>query len=195
MNPLLLSIPIQVETERLILRSYHAGDGPWYFEMSQRNKSHLTMFESGNAVVRIRKVEDAEEIVREFEELWRQRRAFFLGAFDKETGKFVAQIYIGIVSWELPEFELGYFSDVEHEGKGYVTEAARKAVRFTFDYLGAHRIRIECDDTNDRSSRVAERCGFVKEGHIRENKKNLDGSLSGTFHFGLLRRELDSDIS
>ena len=58
-----------------------------------------------------------------------------------------------------------------------------------FEHLKAHRVRLECDDSNVRSHRVAERCGMVKEGHIRENKKNPDGTLSGTLHYGLLRSE------
>jgi hypothetical protein len=30
---------------------------------------------------------------------------------------------------------------------------------------------------------------MVKEGHIRENKRNADGSISGTLHYGMLRSE------
>ncbi len=62
-------------------------------------------------------------------------------------------------------------------------------VKSLFEILDAHRIRIETDDTNIRSIRVAERCGFAQEGHIRENKKNSDGTYSGTIFFGLLRNE------
>jgi hypothetical protein len=33
---------------------------------------------------------------------------------------------------------------------------------------------------------------MVREGHVRANKRNPDGTLSGTLHFGLLRREYDA---
>jgi aminoglycoside 6'-N-acetyltransferase len=36
---------------------------------------------------------------------------------------------------------------------------------------------------------VAERCGFTQEGHLRETKRNTDGTISGTLYYGLLRRE------
>jgi ribosomal-protein-alanine N-acetyltransferase len=101
----------------------------------------------------------------------------------------VAQIYIGVVNWDLPEFDLGYFLDVEHEGQGYVTEAAEATMGFIFTQLGAARVRLECDDTNSRSYRVAERCGMIKEGHIRENKRNADGGINGTLLYELLRSE------
>jgi aminoglycoside 6'-N-acetyltransferase len=191
MHPLLLDIPNQIETERLTLRGYHAGDGSWYSSMSQRNKSHLAQFESGNAVMTINNEEEAEIVVREFAADWVARKAFFMGVFLKGTQEFVAQIYIGAVHWDLPEFELGYFVDHEHEGYGYVTEAAKGALQFCFKHLGAYRVRLECDDTNARSYGVADRCGMVREGHIRENKKNADGSISGTLLYGVLRSEFE----
>ena len=194
MKPLLLTLPTYIETERLFLRPYQPGDESWYYQMSQRNKSHLARYESGNAVMRINSQEDAENVVREFETSWLAGRAFFLGAFRKDAAEFVAQIYIGVVNLDLPEFEIGYFADVDQSGKGYVTEATEAAVRFVFEQLGADRIRLECDDTNLPSSRVAERCRFVKEGHIRENRKNVDGSISGTFYYGLLRREFNLQL-
>jgi RimJ/RimL family protein N-acetyltransferase len=36
---------------------------------------------------------------------------------------------------------------------------------------------------------VAERCGMVREAHIRENKKRADGGFNGTLHYGLLKNE------
>jgi aminoglycoside 6'-N-acetyltransferase len=189
MHKLLLDIPTRMETERLYLRCYQAGDGPWYYAMSQKNKPHLARYESGNPVMTINTEQDAEIVVRNFAAAWVARNAFFLGAFRRDTHEFVAQIYIGPANWDLPEFEIGYFVDVEHEGQGYVTEAAGAALRFVFEHLEAHRVRLECDDTNARSYRVAERCGMVREGHIRENKKNPDGSISGTLHYGILRSE------
>ena len=51
---------------------------------------------------------------------------------------------------------------------------------------------MECDEANLRSRRVAERCGLVLEGHVRENKRNADGTLSGTLYFGLLKSEFEA---
>jgi ribosomal-protein-alanine N-acetyltransferase len=189
MHKLLLDIPALIETRRLYLRPYQAGDGPWYYAMSQRNKAHLARYESGNPVMTLNTEEDAEILVRDFAAAWVARDALFMGAFRKDDQVFVAQIYIGAVNWDLPEFTIGYFADVKHEGHGYVTEAARGALRFIFEHLGAHRVRLECDDSNVKSYHVGERCGMLREGHIRENKKNADGSISGTLHYGVLRSE------
>jgi len=182
-------IPDRIEAGRIYLRPYRAGDGPWYCAMSQRNRAHLLRYESENVVMSIHSVEEAESVVRELAADWTARTCFFLGAFDQTTDDFVAQIYIGPVDWDLPEFEIGFFADRDREGQGFVTEAVQAILPFLFVHLGAHRVRLHCDDTNVRSRRVAERCGFVLEGHIREDKRNLDGTYSGTLCYGLLESE------
>ncbi len=160
-----------------------------YYWMSLKNQPHLQQFETGNAVHSVHSEQDAKRVIRDFIECWATRKAFFLGAFLKDTGEFAAQIYIGEVNWKLPEYEIGYIADVDHEGKGYVTEAVKGVLGCLFNDLGAHRVRLECDETNLRSIRVAERCGFVREGLIRETKRGEDGSYTGDLHYGLLRSE------
>lgn len=184
-----VQIPERIEAGRIYLRPYQAGDGLWLYAMSQRNRAHLTRYESGNVVMSIATAQEAEVLVRALAAEWTAGNCYFMGAFDRNTDEFVAQVYVGPVNRELPEFEIGFFVDVDHAGQGYATEAVRAALGFIFSDLKAHRVRMECDDTNLRSRRLAERCGFTQEGHIRENHRNEDGTLSGTVHFGLLRRE------
>jgi ribosomal-protein-alanine N-acetyltransferase len=191
-HKMLLELPSRIEAGRIYLRSYEAGDGPWYYAMSRKNRTHLMRYEADNVVMSIESEQDAEVVVQELAAAWSARDSFFMGAFDRGTDEFVAQLYIGPVNWDVPEFEIGFFVDRDREGQGYVTEAVRAAMGFIFGHLGAHRVRMECDDTNERSWRVAERCGMVREGHIRENKVNADGTLSGTLHFGLLKREFEA---
>ena len=181
--------PTRIETERLVLRGYQPGDVSMYYQISLKNQPHLQPFESGNAINSIHSEAEAERVIRDFMECWAARKSFFLGAFLRDTDEFAAQIYVGVVNRTLPEFEIGYIADVEHEGKGYVTEAVRGVLRTLFTQLGAHRVRLECDETNLRSLRVAERCGFVREGLIRETKRHADGSYTGDVHYGLLRSE------
>ena len=194
MHKMLLDLPIRIETRRLYLRPYKPGDGNWFYAMSQRNRAHLRRYEADNVVMTVKSAEGAEVLVRELAAEWVARNSFFLGVFDKLSDEFVAQIYIGPIDWDMPEFAVGFFADVDQQGQGYVTEAVTAALQFIFDHLQAHRVRLECDDTNLRSCRIAERCGFVHEGHIRENKHNPNGHLSGTLLYGMLRSEYESNF-
>jgi len=189
MHKMLLDIPTEFETERLRLRCYQSGDGRWYYQMGLRNREHLARYEADNPARALASEDEAEALVRAFAADWQARANFFLGVFDKETGDFVGQVYIGPVNWALPEFSVGYFADEAHSGRGYIAEAVRGALGFIFRHLQARRVRLECDDTNAPSFRVAERAGFVREGHLRQNKLNPDGTVSGTLLYGLLRSE------
>ena len=185
-------LSIYLETERLFLRTYRLEDATLYYQIGQRNKSHLERYESGNILMHLISEEEAERAIQRLIASSDSGEAYFLGVFKKDTEEFVAQIYIGLYNRELPEYEIGYIADIAHQGKGYVTESVMAASKFVFEQLGAQRVRLECDDTNLKSSRVAERCGFVREGHMRENRKNADGSISGTLYYGLLRSEFNS---
>jgi aminoglycoside 6'-N-acetyltransferase len=93
------------------------------------------------------------------------------------------------VNWNLCEFQIGYFADVAHEGQGFVTEGVKATISILFEKLNAHRVRLECDETNVRSIRVAERCGMTREGYLRENRRNSDGTYTGAYIYGLLKDE------
>ena len=180
---------VTLHTQRLFLRAYAPGDGPLFFQVGQKNRAHLQRYESGNSILAARSAEEAERVIGEICAAWGEQRYYLLGVFQRASAEFVAQIYVGIVSRELPEFEVGYFVDCEHEGQGYVSEAVRAVLTWVFVDLGAHRASLRCSDMNRRSACVAERCGFVLEGHLRENRRDPDGAYSGDLHFGLLRQE------
>ncbi len=187
--PINHSIPDKFESNRLFLRPYRAGDGAMYFAVGQKNRQHLLRYESSNVILNAQNEQEAETLVQELATDWASRVCFFLGAWDKVSGEFVAQVYIGVVNWDTPEFEIGYFVDKDHEGQGYVTEAVRTVLEFVFNHLQAQRVSLRCNDTNLRSQLVAERCGFTLEGCLRQDRRHADGSFSDSLIYGLLRGE------
>jgi ribosomal-protein-serine acetyltransferase len=191
MHKFLLELPARLETRRLYLRSYQPGDGRLLFAVIQKNRAHLARYESQNVLMGIATEEAAEVVARELAAAWVARAHFFLGAFDRRTDEWVAQVYVGPGNWDLPEFDLGYVVDQAHEGQGYGMEAVQAALRFVFEHLQAHRVHVECDAANVRSARLAERCGLRLEGRFRENIRNAAGEYSDTLHYGLLRHEFE----
>lgn len=188
-NRMLLDRTTQLETGRMILRPYRRDDGPCLYAASQRNREHFERYESGNFLMKIHTEEEAETLARELAAAWTRRAYFVLGIWDKASGMWAGQVYVGPIDWCLPHFEMGYVADVDHEGRGLISEAVRAVLRMLFKTMGAHRVQIRCDDTNERSARVAERCGFAQEGHLREDKRHPDGSVSGTLVYRMLRSD------
>jgi RimJ/RimL family protein N-acetyltransferase len=183
--------PSPIEAQRVYLRSYQNDDGKMYCAASLRNHQHLQRYEFNNSMMSIHTEEQAEAVIAEYIAGWTAGSYYMLGVFDKATDAFVAQVYVGVVNWELPEFEIGYIADLEHEGHGYITEAVKVILDVLFSCLGAVRVSLHTRDSNLRSQHVAERCGFHLEGHIRENKRLPDGTYEGDYCYGLLKREYD----
>jgi RimJ/RimL family protein N-acetyltransferase len=170
-------LPLQFETRRLLLRCYDANDAEWYYRMSLRNREHLREYESGNVVMTLKSEQDARETLRELAAYWRDGVCYFIGAFDKTSGDFVAQVYVGRFGTVPSEFIVGYFSDVLHEGSGYVSESVRATVDHIFSNLKAERVRIHCNEANLRSRHVAKHCGFHPFEQLQEERPGPDGGL------------------
>lgn len=55
-------------------------------------------------------------------------------------------------------------------GRGYGTEAVRLMLRCAFERMGLRRVELITDADNERAIRSYERCGFVKEGVLRQHR-------------------------
>ena len=65
--------------------------------------------------------------------------------------------------------ELGYAVAPASRGKGVATEALRLLTEWAFAELELHRLELLISVDNVASKRVAERCGYVKEGVLRSH--------------------------
>jgi [ribosomal protein S5]-alanine N-acetyltransferase len=190
-----LDIPAYIETENLYLRPYRSGDGPMLYAAGMRNQEHLAEFESGNLLLFLKSEAQTEEIIDNLTADRAAHKCFFIGIFEKASNQWVGQVYVEPTNRDLPEFAIGYVADVNYEGKGFISEAVRSVLRMLFIDMRAHRIKSDCHEHNIRSWRLLERCGFKREGHLRENKRNADGSFHGDYLYGLLQQEYEQNLA
>lgn len=78
----------------------------------------------------------------------------------------------------------------EEWGKGYGREALEAVVRFIFGELKLNRIQCEIYDFNERSIRLFESVGFVREGVCREAVWKR-GRFANEYVYGLLRSDFE----
>lgn len=183
--------PNRLETKRLSLRAYEFSDRSLLYEAGMRNKDHFTEFESGNLLLQLKNAEHTTTIIEELNAAWEAGRSFFIGIFEKGTDAWAGQVFVALTNQDLPEYHIGYVADVHYEGKGYISEAVTGVLEILFQEMGAQRVKSDCHENNVRSWRLLERCGFRREGHLRENCINPDGSFHGDFLYGLLHREFE----
>ncbi len=63
---------------------------------------------------------------------------------------------------------VGYSLRETEQSKGYMTEALQAAVDYLFQELNMHRIMANYIPTNQRSSNLLQRLGFVVEGYAKD---------------------------
>jgi RimJ/RimL family protein N-acetyltransferase len=188
MDPLLLEIVEELESDRVILRKYRKGDGIGFLELFDRNNNREQLKESVSEAKDVKNEDEAEVRVRQMMVDWEARKRFVMTIWLKESATQIGQIWIEANRWDVPSFELGWFLDTGFWGKGYATEAAKRAMEFIFEDLNAHKIVVITRDYNERSYRLAERLGFVKEGHFREGRIE-DEKRFGLLYYGMLSEE------
>lgn len=81
--------------------------------------------------------------------------------------------------------EIGYMLGKTYQGKGLMTEALVSVLRFGFTRAGLHSVEANVNPGNDRSIRLLERCGFVREAYFRENYY-FEGKFLDTAVYSLL---------
>lgn len=64
--------------------------------------------------------------------------------------------------------EVSYYFSPEYWGMGLATEAVKEAARFGFDELKLHRIQAAVMPDNISSLKVLEKAGFVEEGILKK---------------------------
>lgn len=68
---------------------------------------------------------------------------------------------------ESVSFRIG-LAGPEHFGRGYGTEATMLVLRYAFATVGLHRVGLEVYAFNGRAAHVYARCGFEREGVLRD---------------------------
>ena len=184
-EPILRDVPDTFESERLVIRAPRAGDGPALQEAIEESLTELSEWmpwAQGD-----QSLDESEAYVRRAQSEFMARTNLPLFLFRRDDGHFVGGSGLHRIVWEVPMFEIGYWVRTSLTGQGYASEAARRIAAFAFEDLGAERVEIWCDASNERSAAVARRAGFELEATMRHNRRNTDGELADSLCFVRLR--------
>ncbi|HWX03201.1 GNAT family protein [Collimonas sp.] len=178
-------LPDEIHTKRLLIRVAKPGDGVIFNQAIVDSAEHLKDWLSWVAPV---------PTVDESELSCRQAYARFLMNEDlmaflilKSNGALVGGSGLHYVNWSLRRFEMGYWGRTQYLGKGLISEGVAALAQYAIENLQANRVFLSMDERNFASRRLAERVGFEFEGTLRQDRKNLQGSLRNTRIYSVIR--------
>lgn len=96
--------------------------------------------------------------------------------FDKETKTFVGSIVLQDIDLRIPSCEIGYWTVVSAQGKGYMTEAIQFITRYLIETHQFARIEAYIDVKNSKSIQTIERCNYEREGTLKNSDLSANQS-------------------
>jgi len=183
-----LCVPLEFETQRLLLRCPRAGDGAVVYASVVESLDKLREFPASLPwAMAAPTVEQSEAYCQDAHARFLARTAFPFLAFTKEEATHVGNLALHDVDWSVPKCEIGYWVRASLAGRGLMTEAVAALATFGFDTLGMRRIQALPEAGNIRSCRLCERAGFVLEGTLRNHRIAPDGCLLHTRVYAAIR--------
>ena len=147
---------VKLHTQHLTLREVEATDVDAMFawQVDPRYLEHYPVESTSR--------QDTLDLVERFVawKLERPRWRWQLAIELRTSGELIGSCGVRRAAVDSPTADIGYELNPEHWGHGYVTEALRRIVAFTFDEVGLDELTARTADTNARSMRVLERLGF-----------------------------------
>lgn len=149
---------IQIETERLLLRSFNQSDLNYFYEYASvegvGEQAGWKHHES---------IEESQQILNNF---INEDKTFAIVL--KENSKVIGSLGVEEYGMEeaLTEFieykgrEIGYVLSKEYWGNGIMTEVVKAVIDYLFNELKLDFLTCRYYDFNNQSKRVQEKCGF-----------------------------------
>jgi len=112
-------------------------------------------------------------------------------ALETKDGVYLGGMGLHAVNWENGNAEVGIvIGKKEHWNKGYGTDAMMAMLDFAFNRMNLHRVYLRVYDFNVRGRKSYEKCGFKKEGVLREDLY-AHGKYHDTIIMGILKDEFE----
>ena len=171
-----------LETERLVLRPYAAGDLDDLHALYAEEEVARWLYHGPSTLE-----ESREKLVRKVAGHALSAEHGLSAAVQLQDGTYVGDIVLFYGSVEHKTVEVGFSFDPRHQGNGYATEAARALVGWAFTQ-GFHRVVGRLEPRNTGSARVLEKLGMRREAHLVENEW-VKGEWQSELVYAILEHE------
>lgn len=131
----------------------------YLFDTITKNKDFFKFMPFAN----VEKPEEEFDFLRSAEEKWKNLSSAQYGMYLRKSEEFIGVCSIFNLSEGRDSGEIGYWLNPKFASRGFMSEAV-SAVSDAFFEMGCHRIQIIANVKNIASCRVAEKCGFKREG-------------------------------
>lgn len=172
-----------IDTVRLRIRPMCAEDVPALKEWLP-DPSIYTYWGKGPS-----KAEKTPELL--FEKNEKPTKSLHLGIARKDTNQVIGDLYVYLIENDrMASVAIRLAASVH--GQGYGTEALKAITDFCFTHTELKRLWTEVDVRNIPSQRMLEKCGYTKEGLIRQGK--MVNTWCDYYIYGILSSDILQNV-
>lgn len=156
-----------IETERLILRPFRAGDLDDLHAM--RSLPEVVQYLYGE----VRTLPESRTMLESRvtdTTLTGDDDVLAIAAERREDGRVIGDLSLWLRSAEHRQGEIGFVFHPDAQGRGYARESAAALLAVAFGQVGLHRVYGRTDGRNDASAGLMRRLGMRQEAHLRQNE-------------------------
>lgn len=172
-----------LETERLVMRKMEMRDAPDMYEYSRDPLVAKHVLWDAHT-----SINDTKSYIRFMLRKYRSGEPSSWCIVEKESGKVVGTIGYMWYQRDNSAVEVGYSLARRCWNRGYMTEALRAVMDYTFRELGINRVEAQHELDNGASGAVMRKCGMLKEGTLRSRLYNK-GRYVDVDLYAALRRD------
>lgn len=123
-----------------------------------------------------------------FEKEERPSKSFHLGIAERSSDRVIGDIWIYLIEQDRMAQAAVRLARAVH-GRGYGTESLSAMTRFCFENTELRRLWAKVDAENTASCRMLEKCGYVREGLIRQGR--MVNTWCDYYIYGILKSDMD----
>ena len=172
-----------IDTPRLRLRPMTAADVPALTEWMP-DRSIYTYWGKGPS-----KCDKNPKLM--FEKAEKPSKSFYLGIEERESGKIIGDLWVYLIENDRMATVAIRIASAS-QGKGCGTEALSAMTRFCFTHTELQRLWAKVDARNIPSQRMLDKCGYQREGLIRQGK--MVNSWCDYYIYAILAEDLRTAV-
>jgi RimJ/RimL family protein N-acetyltransferase len=175
-----------IETERLSLRPFEAGD----LDVLHRLQSlpEVVRYLRWGSRSRAEVAAVLEERIHQSRIITAEGGTLILALTLRDGEALIGDVNLQLLSAADQQGKFGFVLLPEYHGQGYGREAAMATLALGFDTMSLHRIAGYCDARNTASVRLMERLGMRREAHFREISRSK-GEWADLYIYAMLAAE------
>lgn len=169
-------------TERLVLRALKPSDEQTIFRLRTEPQviQHIARLPYTDTL-------QATNFITFINKASANNESIFWAITQKESGAMIGTACIWNINKANERAEIGYDLLPEHQGKGWMSEAIAIVIKYGFNDMKLHSLEANINPANNASIKLAERAGFIKEAHFKENVL-FEGEWRDTLIYSLLAK-------